>query len=1051
MNKFTKTCTLLLFAFLPILLFAQNMVTGKIVNQKNAAVPNATVTIKGARKSTQTDANGNFKIEAAKNDVLIITSATYFSKTVKVQDESNYVVTLQSNDQTLDVVVVTAMDQKKGSRELTHSTPTIDGDDIKDTQRENFLNGLQGRVAGVSITPTSGNAGASTNIVLRGYNSLALSNQPLFVIDGVIVDNSTLDENSSGGTGLGLASDRTNRNNDYTNRVSDLNPNDIESYTILKGPEATALYGSQASSGAIIITTKKAKLLEGKRVKIGGITYDNSFRFQEAVRFPEMYTEYGMGTGGRIDSNFAYFGPKLAPGTKQKNQFKEFFRTGVAQTHNLVVDFGNKSASFKLSGSFFNNDGVVPENNYKRYTLRATANLKLSKYFDILPSYTYTHSKNDKPIRGTNGYMTTLMRWPTDADISRAYNADGTKYELFPAGDPNDEFDNPYWNVLNVRSFDILNKHQGTLGINIYPTKWLTVNGRFGIETNANDGWSFYHPESQLQSFASRGSQDNYYRKYQGYNHNITATARKTYKKFEGRLMVGTSWQDYKQQAWSVTGNGIADPTTRAFDPKLIGDSNITLNTSRNSLYRNITFRDYNFVLNRQLAFFGEFALNWKKMIFVNYTHRFEQGSNLPEVNRNVNYPAGGVSLILSDLLPFLKNKTFNYVKLRGSLASTARSNSPYSNQSAFTQQTSSGGGFAYGFTNNNFFLEPEKQATYETGLELRMFKNKLSIDATYYNTKNSDQILELVRTSYGTGFILNTLNLSSTRNEGVEISTSYKWKNTKDFSWTTTLNFNKMWNQLLTLPSNLSEFYISDTWLYANARAGLVRGGPTTSITGYGYLRNNNGDILIDPTTGLPLQDQNFRVRGDRNPDFTLGINNNLRIGDLSVSMLWDVRVGGDIFNGNELFLTTIGRSKYTANRETPQIVNGVLRDGFENTATPTKNNIVINPYLNNTFYTSSTVYNEEFFIEKNINALRLRDVTFNYNLQKVLKNRKVFKGLNAYVTANNLILLSNYSGADPAINGTTPGTRGVGAFGFDYGTVPEPISVNIGIKASF
>jgi hypothetical protein len=248
-----------------------------------------------------------------------------------------------------------------------------------------------------------------------------------------------------------------------------------------------------------------------------------------------------------------------------------------------------------------------------------------------------------------------------------------------------------------------------------------------------------------------------------------------------------------------------------------------------------------------------------------------------------------------------------------------------------------------------------------------------------------------------------------------------------------------------------LPEFYISDTWLYANARAGLQRGGPTTSITSYGYLRNNNGDILIDPTTGLPLQDQNFRVRGDRNPDFTLGINNSLRIGDLSINMLWDLRVGGDIFNGNELFLTTIGRSKYTANRETPQIVNGVLRDGFENTATPTKNNIVINPYLNNTFYTSSTVYNEEFFIEKDINALRLRDITVNYNLQKLLKNRKVVKGLNAYVTANNLILLSNYSGADPAINGTTPGTRGVGAFGFGYGTVPEPISVNIGIKASF
>jgi hypothetical protein len=311
-----------------------------------------------------------------------------------------------------------------------------------------------------------------------------------------------------------------------------------------------------------------------------------------------------------------------------------------------------------------------------------------------------------------------------------------------------------------------------------------------------------------------------------------------------------------------------------------------------------------------------------------------------------------------------------------------------------------------------------------------------------------------LVRTSYGTGFILNTLNLSSTRNQGVEISTNYKVIDRGSLTWNFGLNFTKSWNKLLTLPDNLPEFYISDTWLFGNARAGLRRGGPTTSITSVGYLRNNAGQVLIEPTTGLPVTDNNFLVRGDRNPDFTLGINNSIKCKNWTFNMLWDVKVGGDIFNGNELFLTQIGRSRLTADREIPQIVTGVLRDGLENTANPTPNNIVIYPYLNQTYYTgaaTSSLFNEEYFIEKDVSFMRLRDVTISYNFTNMIKKRKIMKSLSAFITGNNLILISNYTGADPAVNGNNPATRGVGAFGFDFGTVPEPISINIGLRAGF
>jgi TonB-linked SusC/RagA family outer membrane protein len=1056
MRKFTNRIIAMLFFLVPLFASAQNAVSGKVVNQKDGSpVEGASVILKGKGAGTKTDVNGQFTITAAKGDVIIISSVGYGGQQVKIKDGAAITVRLQKDDGTLDEVVVTAMDIKRNARELGYSVGNVGGKDVQETQRENFLNSLGGRIAGVSLTPTSGNAGASTNIVLRGYNSLALSNQPLFVVDGTVVDNSVFDENSSQGSGLGLASDRPNRNNDYTNRVSDMNPNDIESITVLKGPEATALYGSQASSGAIIITTKKAKVTTSKKFSLNTVAYDNSFRAQFVERLPKLFTDYDIGTNGRLDSNFAYFGPKLPEGTKKTDQLKAFFKTGFAQTHNLVVDLGNKNVSFKVSGSFFNQSGVIPNNTYKRYTLRISNTTKISKYFEITPAFTYTNSNNKKPVRGTNGYLTTLMRWPVNADLNNVYNPDGTKYERYPTGDANEEFDNPLWNVDNVRSYDVLNKQNATLGVNIYPVKWLTVNGRFGYETFNNDGWTFYHPETYLLTKAQRGTQDNYYKKYTGYNHTITATAKKSIGKFNGRLMLGTMWQDYKTSAWSVFGSGIADPVTFQFDKSRIGDSSATNPVTRTLLYRNLKFRDFNYRQQRQIAYFGEFAINWNNIIFLNYTHRFEEGSTLPKINRRVNYPAGSVSIIFSDLIkPLSKSNFLSYGKIRASLASTAKANSPYSNQSAFDAQTSSGGGFGYGFTNNNFLLEPEKQQTYEIGTELRFFKNRFSIDATYYNTLNTDQILELLRTSYGTGYILNTLNLSSTRNQGVEISTNFKMAQKKNFTWTLGLNFNRSWNQLLTLPDNLPEFYISDTWLYANARAGLRRGSSTTSITSFGYARNNKGQILIEPTTGLPVTDNNFLVRGDRNPDFTLGINNSFRYKNWSLNMLWDTKVGGDIFNGNELFLTTIGRSRLTADREKSQVIPGILRDGLENTSNPTQNNIVIYPYLNQSYYTgaaTSALFNEEYFIEKDVDFLRLRDITLNYNFKDVIKKGTFMKTLSAFVTANNLILISNYTGADPAVNGTTPGTRGVGAFGFDYSTVAEPISVNVGIRASF
>jgi hypothetical protein len=224
------------------------------------------------------------------------------------------------------------------------------------------------------------------------------------------------------------------------------------------------------------------------------------------------------------------------------------------------------------------------------------------------------------------------------------------------------------------------------------------------------------------------------------------------------------------------------------------------------------------------------------------------------------------------------------------------------------------------------------------------------------------------------------------------------------------------------------------------------VVGGPTTTITSYGYARNNNGDILISPTTGLPVLDNNFRVRGDRNPNFTLGMLNSMSFKKFKLSFLWDMKIGGDIFNATDRYLTTQGRSYRTADRLNPRVLNGILQDGLENTSTPTKNTISIIPYFNQAYYTTMP---EEEFIEKDINWLRLRDVSFYYTFNT--KGIKMIRSLSAFATINDLVLITNYTGTDPQVNGNTAGSRGVGAFGFDYGNVGTPVSVNFGLKAAF
>ena len=1012
-------------------------IEGKIIDQiKKTGIEFVSILQNGKQVGISNNL-GYFKIKTTDGVVLDFTINGYEKKSFKViKNISNLIIELSPITNELEVV--TAFGIKKSPKALTYSTAYVSGKEIASTQRNSLVNGLQGRVAGLSISPTNGLAGSSNQIVLRGFNSL-YDNTPLFIIDGVVVNNSSVQENNPN---TGLISGRgENRQNDYANRINDISPEDIESVSVLKGPEATALYGSQASSGAIIITLKKGST-NGRL----NVSYSPNIRVSKFQNLPSILYGYNAGSNGVNSDVFSYFGTKLSETTPRFDNINNFFETGITNNQNISIEVGKADKNIRASINYLDDKSPVPNNTFKRINYTITGFYKYKNLFDLTASSSIIFSDNIKPLRGINGFLQSLYIWPETNDIRNWKTQDQTKIALFSAN-PNSDQDNPLFSAYKVRSGEKLSRNTNSLGINIYPAKWLVLSGRFGYENYYQENFTQYDSSSFFISRIVKGLQDNYYKKYNGYNHTITAAFSHSIKDYNFRLMLGTMYQNYEDQIVSVSGNGLLD---------FIRTDSSNITTAK--LYSNNYLRNGlpNYSIYRQFALFAELSINWKKMIFFNSTIRKEESSVFPEKNRNYYYPSAGISVILSEIFPTINSGILNYWKIRTTFANTARAISPYSNQAILQPNLGSGGGYNYGFTKANEDLKPERQETFEIGTELNLFSNRLKLDLTFYQNTNYDLIFENFRSSYGTGFILNTLNVGVNQNKGLEISLDYLIVNNKNFSWKTKFNFSKVNNKILELYYNAPELYNSDTWVYANARNGLIPGGSGGSITSFGYLRDENtGKIIIDRNTGLPRLDAlYFRKRGDRTPDFTLGWQNILTYKNLSISFLWDLKVGGDIVNLTDMYLTRSGRSTRTADRLMSRVVDGILDEGIfidaQNKAyitNPKPNNIVITPYYQNSYYANLP---EEEFIEKNINWFRLRDFTISYSINPKSLT-KYIKSLSIYTTITDPILFTNYTGGDPQVSVSGAGSRGTGGWGFDYLNIGTPISITLGLRANF
>lgn len=1045
MRKFLH---LLLFGVL--ILFTENVtaqtknVSGTVTgSDDNAPLRDVTVTIRGTNVATKTNQAGYFTIPVQKNQVLIFTFVDYGRKEVVVGDDNLINVKLVQLQTQLGEVVVTAYGAKQNTRNLSYQAQQVKGDDIVQAQRDNWINALAGRVAGANITPTSGVPGASTSIILRGAVSLGGSNSPLFVVDGVPYDNQTLNQENlipaSNASGVGFA----NRNSDYGNRAGDINPEDIESVTILKGPEATALYGSDGASGAIVITTKKGK--SGK----ASVSYDNSFRWEKVYRFPEFQTTYARGANGVSDPTatvnpflaglqYAYFGAKYPAGTKLYDNIHAFFKTGFTQKHNINVDGGNEVTTYRLSVNYLDQSGVVPTTGFNRFSARLTGTAKVSPKINIATAFNYTNSTTDKASKGYGGYLLNLLNYPSELDVRDYQNPDGSRKLYRPNNSAlNAEYDNPFWDVNKNPSQDKLDRVTSNITVNLDPTKWLNIAGILGIDFYNQTGFLVTNPQSRF-GFATNGFISDYEQNTRNINSVMRATVKKKIGNFANSLTVGFANDDNRTKIESQKGE-------RFYEQNFISINNT------DPLSRDAKTQIFN---DRKIRFYATYSLNYDNMINFSLAGTREGTSKLNSqiVDKNVFYNFGSISgsFIFSEIAALKNLEWFNYGKLRASYGSTGKGpGAAYIIDPTFVSQITTGGGYAYGVTGNNFLLKPEFTTNLELGGEFKFFKNRLSIDITHYKLRSKDQIIA-ARSSYGTGFVLKYFNGGLIENKGIEAIINLNLIKKKNYNWDITANFDRNRGKILSMPVGLPSYYDSDTWIFGNLRTQSYEGASPSNLSGFTVARNTKGDILISPTTGLPISAGDFFTAGNRQPDFRVGLINNFTYKDFSLSFNLDFRVGGDVWNGNEYYLFLTGRSTKSVDRERPVTISGVLSDGLQNTTNPTKSTITVYPYYRSDYFTSGAATETDFI--ESVNWMRMRDATLTYRLpQSLIKAQKYIKGASVFITGTDLFMITNYTGADPSVNTNNASNRGYGGAGIDFGSLANPRGINVGFKVQF
>ncbi|SHL62648.1 TonB-linked outer membrane protein, SusC/RagA family [Chitinophaga jiangningensis] len=1004
----------------------QKIISGTVISDEKVQLPGVTVRIRENNVNTVTDASGKYTIKANPGQTLEFTYIGYLAQTVTVGDAATINVTLMPTRTGLNEVIVTAMGIKKERKALGYAVQDIKADELMKNKDPNLINSMNGKIAGLNITNSGGAPGSSASIIIRGGTSLERNNQPLFIIDGVPMNNST-------GQGDNSAFDGSvNMSTTNSNRAMDINPEDVESITVLKGPAAAALYGLQAAAGAIVITTKKGS--EGNTI----VSVTPRYTTNWVNKLPKVQDRYKRGTsysGTFTDQTYFSWGPEFGAGESAYDNLGDFFQTAHAYDNSFNISGGTKLSKFFLSGSNIMQTGIVPTTDYNRTSVRFNGEQQVGR-FTFGVNATYAVSNTQKTLTGSglyggsgSGYLQSIMSWPTDDDMSVWLNPDGSKRRLLPNVALEDDIDNANWTINRSPQSDKTTRMLGNIYASVKITNWLDATYRLGIDNFVTQFTSLTSPGSAVKIAWQNGMLSETTRRYNFTSGNLMLNAHKQFKDFDFNLLLGHNTEDYYTKTGSVRAENFSIPGL------------ISLNNADN---KNRYAQD-NVSQKRLVGVYGEFRASYKNFAYLGITGRNDWSSTLPVVYRSFFYPSVSGSFVFSELLP--KNSVLSFGKVRASWARVGKDTDPYvTSTGLFGPELTVGGGYRNYWQQGNPELKPENTDSYEFGTELRFLGGRLGLDFTVYNNKSVNQILS-PRVSNATGYILKSVNAGVIENKGIELTINANPVRNKNFNWDVTLNISKNKGRVKELPGAINILYVTDVQ-EGPGKAASFNKGVFMGLSGSKWATDSSGNVILDYNTGYPtISSLTTLPVGNREPDMIGGLNNSFSYKSFNFSMLWDFRLGGDVYNATEWLMTVNGLSETTLGRGSDLTFTGVSLNPSTGKYEPVTRTVK----ATEKYYRDVYANNAPFFIQS-VNWMRLRSVALSYSLPSNVLNRIGWlKGATATISGTNLLLFTNYRGMDPEISAAGAGVTGSGSVGIDYVGVPATRGIAFGLNFKF
>ncbi len=1034
----------LLLALIVQISFAQERTISGTVSGNSGVLPGVSIIIKGTFIGTETDFDGKYSIKAKAGNVLSFSYVGYITDEKTVGTSNTINVTMEEDDNVLDEVVVTAFGIKKSIRELGYSVTQVKAEELDNTGQTNAISSLQGRVAGLQINQSSGTAGGGIDILIRGITSVnpGRSNQPLIIIDGLALNNDTFSGNVLPSSGSNSPS--SSEQFSFSSRASDINPNDIESFNILKGAAATSLYGVRASNGAIIITTKKGK--KGK-TKFS-LSLSNTIRKIKTT--PELQKIYREGhrtskrPGAVINNNeddgyddygFAFYswgvpytddsftqsdGTVVDLTNDSFHSPYDLFQTGINTQINFNASGGTEKTDFLFSAGNSNEEGVLPNTEYIKTTFRLRVDSQIAKNFKVNSSVSYTNSGGKRANSGDKSVFSSLSFWSGSIPINDYKNADGSQRNYTKG-----IVDNPRYFLETSNLKDDVNRWIGNLATIWTPKDWITITYATQIDNFSDQRNRFVPPDLDV------GTQVGGFIVEQDINllaleSNLFATLTKKWSKdFNTTLTLGNQISDSKRNVTFVRGETLNVPG--------INDLANTINTFAGNSIRQL----------RNVGVFGELKIDYKNRLFLTLTGRNDWLSTLPKENRSFFYPSISLAYDVKDLIG--KSDIINFGKLRMSYAQVGKGPTFGKIGHFFIADKDfpfgGAGGFRSSTTLGDINIIPEKNQSLEFGIDLRMFKNRIRIDYAYYKTKVKDQIFS-VPTAVSSKLSSITRNAGNFETFGHELLVSSDIIKSEDLNWETYITLSANKGKVVDLPKDIKSVVFANSG-FAGVTSEVRKDDKTGTLYGYKW-RYENGQRYIGDD-GKPRVDLTERVKvGNAFPDFIASVGNNLVYKNFNFNFLLEWKEGGDIYDSGRRNSIRNGNLKITEFRDEMTVLDGVMNDGNGGFIKNTQETLI----NANSYYRSSTRYNRasEILIQ-DASWVKLRSISLSYDFDGSFIKKLSLDKLSLSVSAHNLLLWTPFEGFDPESNQYSSGSNVYGFTGLNT-PISESYSLSVNLR---